>query len=122
MADTSTTAPATGSTVDTTKAPAKIVSITELKNGQVWVVTEAKAYHFVSGKLQPVIFADVEYDAAMARSTLVAPGAVSAGPAPVPPPLPSTAAPSSNGTAKVVTPNPQPTGLLNQPPISPAAP
>lgn len=78
------------STVDTTKAPAKILSITEIKNGSVFIVTENKVYSFVDGKLRPVIFADVEHEAAMARSKLVTPGAVSAAPAPVPPALPSS--------------------------------
>src|SRR5580698_8598376 len=87
MADSITPAPAPGG-VDTTLAPAKVVSITELKNGMVFLATEAKVYQFIDGKLRPVIFADVEHEAAMARKPLTTAGAVAAGPAPVPPPLP----------------------------------
>src|SRR5580698_11324946 len=87
MADSITPAPAAGG-VDTTLAPAKVISVTELKNGMVFLATEAKVYQFIDGKLRPVIFADVEHEAAMKREKLVTPGAVSAAPAPVPPPLP----------------------------------
>jgi hypothetical protein len=105
---------ATGATVDTTKAPAKIVSVTELANGQVWVVTEAKAYQLQDGKLRPVIFADVEAETVAARSKPAAVGAVAAAPPPAPPP-----APTGPPVAKPVTPTPAPSGgLLNQPPLT----
>ena len=77
--------PTTSGTVDTTLAPAKILSVTELANGQVWVVTEAKAYQLQDGKLRPVIFADVEAAVVAARSKPAAVGAVPAAP---PPPAP----------------------------------
>ena len=66
MVDTSTTA--TGSGVDVTKAPAKILSVTELKNGHVFLVTEGKVYQLLNGKFAPVIFADVEAEAVAAKS------------------------------------------------------
>lgn len=76
----------TGANVDTTRAPAKILSVTELANGQVWIVTEAKAYQLQDGKLRPVIFADVEHEVVMAGSKPAAAGAVAAAPPPAPPP------------------------------------
>lgn len=83
MVDTSTTA--TGSTVDTTKAPAKILSVIEIKNGHVYVITEAKVYQLLDGKLAPMIFADVEAEAVAAKSKPATVGAVPAAP---PPPAP----------------------------------
>lgn len=81
-------------TVDVTKAPAKILSVTELKNGQVFVITEAKVYNFMEGKLRPVIFADVEHEAVMNKAKPAPVGAVPASPpppAPVTPPAPPVA-------------------------------
>jgi predicted amidohydrolase len=69
-------------TVDVTKAPAKILSVSELKNGSVWVATEGKIYQFIDGKLRPVIFADVEHEAVAAGSKPAPVGAVPAAPAP----------------------------------------
>jgi hypothetical protein len=71
--------------VDVTAAPAKILSVTEIKNGNVYLVTEAKVYQLMDGKLRPLIFADVEHDAVMAGSLPKATGAVPAAPPPPPP-------------------------------------
>lgn len=74
------------SQVDTTLAPAKIVAMTELKNGNVYVATEAKLYQLLDGKLRPVTFADVEHETVLAGSQPQALGAVpSAAPPPAPP-------------------------------------
>jgi hypothetical protein len=76
-------------TVDVTAAPAKILSVTELKNGNVYVVTEGKIYQLMDGKLRPLTFADVEHTAVTAGSTPTPIGAVpSAAPPPVAPPKP----------------------------------
>jgi hypothetical protein len=72
--------------VDVTAAPAKILSVQELKNGKVFVATEAKLYEFMDGKLRPVTFADVEYEAVMAGSQPMPLGAVPSAPPPPPPP------------------------------------
>jgi len=72
--------------VDVTLAPAKILAVTELKNGNVYVVTEAKVYQFVDGKLRPLIFADVEHETVMGGSDPKPIGAVPAAPPPPPPP------------------------------------
>jgi hypothetical protein len=72
-------------TVDVTKAPAKILSVTELANGKVFIVTEEKAYEYLDGKLRPIVFADVEYEAVKAKNKLAAVGAAPAAP---PPPAP----------------------------------
>jgi hypothetical protein len=79
-------------TKDTTLAPAKILSVTELKNGQVFVVTEAKVYQFVDGKLRPVIFADVEHEVVASNAKPAVVGAVPAAPPPAAPPNAPTAA------------------------------
>ena len=79
------------SQVDVTAAPAKILSVTELKNGQVWVATEAKIYQFMDGKLRPLIFADVEHATVVAGSQPAALGAGPAAPPPAPPPPKSDA-------------------------------
>ena len=72
--------------VDVTAAPAKILTVTELKNGNVYIVTEAKVYQLTDGKLRPLTFADVEHETVMAGSTPKPIGAVpSAAPPPVPP-------------------------------------
>ena len=74
------------SQVDVTAAPAKIVAMTELKNGNVYVATEEKLYQLLDGKLRPVTFADVEHETVMAGSQPKAAGAVpSAAPPPAPP-------------------------------------
>src|SRR6202041_2707880 len=88
--------------VDVTAAPAKILSISELKNGKVFVVTEAKVYEFMDGKLRPVTFADVEYEAVMAGSQPPPVGAVPSA-APPPPPLKPIDTPPTPG-------NPAPMG------------
>jgi hypothetical protein len=72
--------------VDVTAAPAKIVAMTELKNGNVYVATEEKLYQLFDGKLRPVTFADVEHAAVLAGSQPQGLGAVpSAAPPPAPP-------------------------------------
>jgi hypothetical protein len=89
-----TATPAKGATVDVTAAPAKIVAMTELKNGNVYVATEAKLYQLLDGKLRPVTFADVEHETVMGGSQTTAPGAVpSAAPPPVPPKKPDAPPP-----------------------------
>ncbi len=82
---------------DSTAAPAKILSLTELKNGNVYLVTEAKIYQFLDGKWRPLIFADVEHAAVLAGTDPVAVGAAPAAPPPPKPvkPEPETTA-SSN--------------------------
>jgi hypothetical protein len=77
---------ATTTGTDVTLAPAKILSVTELKNGKVFLITEAKVYEFMDNKLRPVTFADVEYAAVVAGTAPMPVGGVpSAAPAPVPP-------------------------------------
>lgn len=71
-------------TIDTTLSPAKILAVTELKNGNVYVVTEGKVYHLLDGKLRPVIFADVEHDAVLRGEEPVSVGAAPASPPPPP--------------------------------------
>src|ERR1700674_4357393 len=74
---------------DATLAPTPIVSMVELKNGNVYLATEAKVYQLLDGKLRPLTFADVEHEAVMAGSPPKPIGAVpSAAPPPVPPPPP----------------------------------
>jgi hypothetical protein len=75
-------------TVDSTLAPAKILSVTELKNGNVYVATEAKIYQLLDGKLRPLIWADAEHEAVLAGAVPAAAGAVPAAPPPPPPPAP----------------------------------
>jgi hypothetical protein len=70
--------------VDVTVAPAKILSVTELKNGNVYLVTEAKVYQLMDGKLRPLTFADVEHAAVVAGS---APKPIGAVPSAAPPPV-----------------------------------
>jgi hypothetical protein len=82
--------------VDVTAAPAEIVAMTELKNGNVYVATKAKLYQLLDGKLRPVTFADLEHETIMGGSETKAPGAVpSAAPPPVPPPAKPPAKPES---------------------------
>jgi hypothetical protein len=88
---TSSSAPAKGPVTDVTLAPAKILSVTELKNGHVYVVTEGKVYQLDNGKLRPLIFADVEAAVVLANATPAAVGAVPAAPPPPPPPNPPVA-------------------------------
>jgi hypothetical protein len=88
------------STVDVTTAPAEILSVTELKNGNVYIVTKTKVYQLMDGKLRPLTFADVLHAAVVAGSTPLPIGAVpSAAPPPVAPPkpavIPVTPAPST---------------------------
>jgi hypothetical protein len=73
--------------VDVTVSPAKILAVTELKNGNVYIVTETKVYQLLDGKLRALTFADVEHEAVVAGSQPKPVGAVpSAAPPPVPPP------------------------------------
>jgi hypothetical protein len=83
-----TTGAASKPTQDVTLAPAKILSVTEIKNGHVFVVTEAKIYQLDNGKLRPLTFADVEATVVAAHATPAAVGAVPAAPPPPPPPNP----------------------------------
>jgi hypothetical protein len=92
-----TTAPAAGT--DTTLAPAKILSITEIKNGSVYVATEGKIYQLLDGKLRPLIFADVEHAAVNDGATPVAIGAGPAAPPPPPPVKPVAETPPTTTTA-----------------------
>lgn len=89
----------TETTVDVTKAPAKILSITEIKNGAVFLVTEEKTYQFSDGKWRPVTFADVEAAAVEASSTPAKVGQVPSAPPPpksvVPPPSANAQPPAS---------------------------
>ena len=88
------------SQVDVTAAPAKILSVTELKNGNVYVVTEAKVYQLLDGKLRAVTFADVEHETVMGGSQPKPVGAVpSAAPPPVPPKKPDAPAKPESAAA-----------------------
>lgn len=92
------------SQIDVTAAPAKILSVTELKNGQVWVATEGKIYQFVDGKLRPLIFADVEHQTVMSGLQPKPIGAVPAAPPPpAPPKKEPDPAPESPASAKTKT-------------------
>jgi hypothetical protein len=79
--------------VDVTAAPAKIVAMTELKNGSVFVATEEKLYQLLDGKLRPVTFADVEHQTVLAGAQPQALGAVPSAPPPPAPPPPKSDAP-----------------------------
>jgi hypothetical protein len=92
------------SEVDVTTAPAKILSV--LKNGKVFVVTEAKVYEFMDGKLRPVTFADVEYAAILAGSAPLPNGAVPSAPPPAPAVPPTTPAPAATSGLFGTTPAP----------------
>jgi hypothetical protein len=72
---------------DVTVAPAKILSVTELKNGNVYVVTEGKVYQLMDGKLRPLTFADVEQETVVAGAQPKPTGAVPSAPPPAPPPV-----------------------------------
>jgi hypothetical protein len=74
---------------DVTLAPAKILSVTEIKNGHVYVVTEEKVYQLDNGKWRPMVFADVEAAVVAAKGTPAAVGAVPAAAPPPPPPEPT---------------------------------
>jgi hypothetical protein len=91
---------------DTTAAPAKILSITEVKNGSIFVATEAKIYQLLDGKLRPLIFADVEHAAVLDGATPVSVGAAPAAPPPPAPPKP--VAPASPAEATPSGPVPPP--------------
>lgn len=76
---------------DVTSAPAKIISMCELKNGNVYVATEEKLYQLLDGKLKPLVWADVEHAAVQAGGSteLSRASAVPSAPPP-PPPEPET--------------------------------
>jgi hypothetical protein len=87
---------------DVTKAPAKILTVTELKNGNVYVVTEAKVYQLVDGKLRPLTWADVEHETVQSGAEIKPVGAIPAAPPPPPPPKPVEAVPvTATDPAKV---------------------
>lgn len=87
------------SQVDVTAAPAKILQVFELKNGNVYIVTEGKVYQLLDGKWRPMTFADVEHDAVMAGSQPKLVGAVPSAPPPPPPvkPVVAETPPSTGG-------------------------
>ena len=94
---------------DTTLAPAKILTVTELKNGNVYVATEAKIYQLLDGKLRPLIWADVEHETVLAGTVPAAAGAAPAAPPPPPPPAPvKPASTGLFGTTATPAPTPSP--------------